>query len=198
MKPSLPALLLLSLPLAGCISLGSEPPKELLTLTASASPEAGRTLTAKSGETITILTPALPQALATGRIPVQSGATAIAFVKDAQWVEAPNRLFQRLLSDTIEARSGRSVLSPRQFALDPGIRVSGELSRFDVDEGSRTVIVRYEASIARDDSVETRRFEARAPVAAIEARSVSAALNQAANQVAAEASDWITGATPAQ
>jgi len=42
-------------------------------------------------------------------------------------------------------------------------------------------------------AVEKRRFEARVPVAAIDAVSAGTALNQAANQVAAEVATWVAG-----
>ena len=50
----------------------------------------------------------------------------------------------------------------------------------------------YDAAVSRGkDAVETRRFEARVPVAALDAASAPAALNQAANQVAAEVAAWV-------
>ena len=39
--------------------------------------------------------------------------------------------------------------------------------------------------------IEKRRFEARVPVATIEANGSAAAINQAANQVAGEVADWV-------
>jgi cholesterol transport system auxiliary component len=52
----------------------------------------------------------------------------------------------------------------------------------------------YDAALARGaDRVETRRFEARVPVAAVDAASAAPALNQAANQVADEVAAWIGG-----
>ena len=61
--------------------------------------------------------------------------------------------------------------------------------------------MRTEASLARnpvaslmrtEDAVfEKRRFEARVPVSAIEPVPAGAALNQAANQVAAQVAEWV-------
>jgi cholesterol transport system auxiliary component len=65
------------------------------------------------------------------------------------------------------------------------------LLRFGVDASSRTAVVVFDAAIARGADIRTRRFEARVPVAEIEAQTVGAALNQAANQVAAEVADWV-------
>ncbi|WP_336297166.1 ABC-type transport auxiliary lipoprotein family protein [Sphingomonas sp. 7/4-4] len=143
--------------------------------------------------TITIAVPSLPQELASSRVPVHSGGTAIAFVKDAQWVERPSQLFQRLLGDTITATSGRLVLSSRQSMLDPGAYLMGDLRRFGVEEETKEAVVTYDAALIRgpETIVEKRRFEARVPVTEIEAAPVGAALNQAANQVAAQVAEWV-------
>ena len=192
MRNKLAALALFTL--AGCISFGSEPPPYLLTLTSAATVPAATSRTAAAGEAITVITPTVPQALATARVPVVSNGTAIAYVKDAQWVDTPNALFGRLLSETIAARTGRVVLDPQQFSFDPGIRLTGQLQSFGVDSDTMEAIVLYDAALSRGaDRVETRRFEARVPVAAVETAAVGTALNQAANQVAADVAAWIAG-----
>jgi cholesterol transport system auxiliary component len=53
-------------------------------------------------------------------------------------------------------------------------------------------VVIYDAALAtNEDQVRTRRFEARVPLASIDGASVPPALNQAANQVAAEVAAWL-------
>ena len=79
----------LLLPLAGCISFGGKPPKQLMTLTATSTIAAGVTRTAGAGQTVTILSPSAPAAILAPRVPVYRGGTAIAYVKDAAWVESP-------------------------------------------------------------------------------------------------------------
>lgn len=189
-KPILAALL--ALPLAACISFGAEPPPSLLTLTSASPVTAGQSQTASPDRSITITVPVVPQEIATNRVPVQASATTVAYVKDAQWVEAPARLFARLMSDTITTRTGRIVLDPGQFTLNPGVRLTGELRQFGMDAASSSAVVIYDAALARgDNQVEKRRFEARVPVGAINAASVGPALNQAANQVAVDVAGWI-------
>ncbi len=184
----------LVLALSGCISFGSKPPPYLLTLTSAATVPAATSRTAAVGEAVTVVTPTVPQALATARVPVVSNGTAIAYVKDAQWVDTPNALFGRLLSETIAARTGRVVLDPQQFTFDPGTRLTGQLQSFGVDSDTMEAVVLYDAALARGaDRVETRRFEARVPIAAVETAAVGSALNQAANQVATEVAAWIGG-----
>lgn len=178
--------------LSGCISLGEDPPQALLTLAPSAVASAGgAAMTVTPGEAITVMVPSVPAALATNRVPVRASSTELAYVKDAQWVDLPNRLFQQLLSETIQARTGRPVLNPRQFTFDPGVRISGELQQFGVDATSQNAVVVFDGVIMRGQQVEKRRFEARAPVAEIKPQPVGAALNDAANQVAAQVADWV-------
>lgn len=185
--------ILLLLPLGGCISFGAKPPASLLTLDPAQPVAVGNEQTSAGTSTITIAVPVTPQELATARVPVRSGGTAVAYVKDAQWVEAPSRLFARLVADTVIVRTGRVVLSSRQSQMDPGAQLSGELRTFGVDADTSEAVVTFDASLLRGENpvFEKRRFEARVPVTKIEAAPVAAALNQAANQVAAEVADWI-------
>jgi len=187
------ALPLLAASLSGCISFGGKPPKSLLTLTPAATLPVGESQRSNVAATITIAVPSLPRELASSRIPVHSGGTAIAFVKDAQWIERPSQLFQRLLGDTITAKTGRLVLSSRQSMLDPGAYLMGELRRFGIEEEAREAVVTYDAALIRgpESVVEKRRFEARVPVTEIEAARAGAALNDAANQVAAQVAEWV-------
>ena len=187
------AILALAVPLAACISFGAKPPPSLLTLQAEASVPVGQQVSSAAAKSITIQTPSVPQSLATARVPVQATATTIAYVEEALWVEVPARLFARLISDTVAARTGRVVLSTAQSISDPGARLGGELRSFGLDATTREAVVTFDASLIRgsDNAVEKRRFEARVPVAAIDAASAGPALNQAANQVAGQVAEWV-------
>jgi cholesterol transport system auxiliary component len=184
---------LLAAPLSACISFSPKPPPSLLTLTSAAALTVGETQKSNAAGTITIGVPAVSQELSSNRVPVRSGGTAIAYVKDAQWVEPPSRLFARLLADTVTARTGRVVLSFRQSQMDPGAQLTGELRIFGIDETTSEAVVTYDAALLRgsDPVFEKRRFEARVAVAKIDSDNVGPALNQAANQVAAEVADWV-------
>jgi cholesterol transport system auxiliary component len=181
-----------ALTLAGCISFGEKPPPTLLTLTSAATIAAGTERSAAAGAAVTVVTPTVPQALQTLRVPVQASATSIAYIKDAQWVEQPNKLFQHLLAETIGARTGRVVLDARQSTLDPGTRLTGTLQSFGLDAASGQAIVIYDAELARSngETIETRRFSAQAPASA-NAQSVSGALNASANEVATQVANWL-------
>ncbi|NML07794.1 ABC-type transport auxiliary lipoprotein family protein [Sphingomonas sp. G-3-2-10] len=188
---------LLALPLAlglsACISFGAKPPPSLLTLQHDAAIPTDQVQNSSTSPTITIGVPAVPQELATARVPVRSNGTTIAYVKDAVWVEQPSRLFARLLADTLTVRTGRVVLSNRQSQADPGAQLTGELRMFGVDAGTNEAIVIFDATLNRGDAgvFEKRRFEARVPVTAIEPGPVGVGLNQAANRVAEQVSDWV-------
>lgn len=182
-----------ALPLAGCISFGAKPPPSLLTLTTAATVPVGQTVSSAQVASITVLVPSVPQALAGARVPVQAGDTAVAYLKGALWVESPPRLFARLLSDTIAARTGRIVLSSAQSFTDPGARLSGELRNFGVDAGTSEAVVTFDAALIRTagKAVEKQRFEVRVPLGAVAAQPVGVALNQAANTLAGQVADWV-------
>jgi cholesterol transport system auxiliary component len=197
-----PLMFLAPLVLGGCIRFGAEPPPSLLTLTPTAGITVGATADSANAKSITISVPLAAQELAVTRVPVRSSATSVAYLKDAVWIEPPSRLFAQLLSDTIAARTGRIVLSPRQSLSDPGARLGGELRQFGLDATTREAVVTYDATLVRDrpatasgvrspQTFEKRRFEARVPVAEITPPAAAAALNTAANQVAAEVADWV-------
>lgn len=183
------------LPLAACISFGGKVPDTLLTLDAASEPEAGQAQSSRAGKAIVVQVPAAPAAVAGVRVPVRTADTALAYVKDAQWSEPPARLFARLLADTLTARAGMIVLTPAQSFEDPSANLGGELRFFGLDAGTREAVVTYDASLTRagQTTVEKRRFEARVPVPAIDKTGVGPALNQAANTVAAQVSDWVRG-----
>lgn len=189
------ALLMLgaALALSGCIRFGAEPPASLLTLTSSQQIAADTQRTATAGDAITVSVPSVPQALANNRVAVADGDTALAYVKDALWAEPPARLFQRLLSETISARTGKVVIDTRALNLDPGVVLTGSLKSFGLDARTSQAVIVYDAAMSRDAGrqVVTRRFEARVPVTAIEPALAGAALNQAANQIAEQVAAWV-------
>jgi len=185
-----------ALSLSACALLGGgpKPPPTLLTLTPSAAAPESLARSANAGETVTIELPVIPKELRSVRVPAQVGPTAVAYIKDLQWVDTPDRLFQDLLSETVLRTTSRVVIDPKQAALDPGLVVSGQLSRFGYEAGEGGVLVRYDAamSAAGGTRVETRRFEARVPADGT-AGTVGPALNDAANQVAGQVAQWIGG-----
>lgn len=184
----------LALALAGCLSLGSEPPPSLLTLTADATAPGGAAVQGNVASAIAVLEPGAPQSINLTRVPVQVNDAEIAYLQDAVWVEKPARLFQRLLAETIRARSGRLVIDAETASLGAATRLQGSLGAFGYDARTSSVVVRYDAvRTGAGDSVETRRFEAVVPGVPAEAAPVGRALNEAANRVAGEVAAWVAG-----
>lgn len=172
---------------------GGKVPPTLLTLTPEVAAPGEFTRSAAAGEAVTIAVPVVPKELRSVRVPAQVGATDVAYIKDVQWVDTPDRLFQNLVSETVRRTTNRVVLDPNQAALDPGLMVTGQLSKFGYDEAEHAVIVRYDGALstAGGTRVETRRFEAKVPSNGDQY--VGTALNQAANQVAVAVARWIGG-----
>ena len=173
---------------------GGKAPPYLLTLTSQAPATGEFTRSASAGEAVTVALPVISKELRTTRIPAQITPTAIQYLTGVQWADTPDRLFKDLVSETVRRMTHRVVLDSGQAALDPGLIVSGELSRFGYDEAERAVIVRYDAALstAGGAHVETRRFEAKVPSAGDPA-GAGPALNAAANQVAMAVAKWIDG-----
>ncbi len=187
---------LAALSLAGCVSFGAKPPRQLLSLSADQRVAPGTVRNGSVGGSITILDPETPKALDTVRVPVHVDATSIAYVQDAQWVDSPRHMFQRLLSETIAATGTVIVIDPGQYSADPGRRVLGELVEFGIDARSNQATVTYDATLSSigATSVQRKRFSASVPVGAkIDATTVGRPLNEAANRVAADVAAWVAG-----
>jgi len=192
--PVLLALGLSACSVSGLLGGGQKAPPALLTLSPEATAPGEFTRSAGAGEAVTIAVPAIPRELRVVRVPAQSGPTTIAYIEDLQWVDTPDKLFQQLVSETVTRTTNRVVLDPRLTALDPGVLLTGQLSRMGYDEQERAVVVRFDGSLSRAGGaqVETRRFEARAPADGT-AGTVGPALNRAANEVALEVAQWVGG-----
>ena len=187
----LPALAPL-LVLAGCISFGAKPPRQLLRLTPAQTTPADNGEAVAAGRAVTVGYPLAPAELATVRVPVRSGQTTLAYVKDASWGDTPAHLFRDLLAETIRARTDRPVLDPRDYHLAPGLRLTGRIQQFGLDADSSQVIMTYDATLQYPDGrIQTRRFTANALAGAATFAGVAPALNTAANAVAAQVADWV-------
>ena len=184
--------LALSACMGGLLGGGAKTPPWLLTLTPQAPAPENIARTAAPGEAVTIDLPVVPKEIRVNRVPVHEGPIAIAYVKDLTWVDTPDKLFQDLLTETVTRTTSRVVLDPRQSSLDPGMTITGNLSRFGYDAQEGMVVVRYDAAMARAGGapVTTRRFEAKEPADGT-ASSVATAINAAANRVAIDVAQWI-------
>lgn len=178
---------------AGCVRFGTNPPDRLLGLTSTSSVEAGKVITGTSGSAITVLPPLIARSIGTPRVAVTDSSGAFAYVKDAIWVDTPDKLFQGLLSETIAVRTGRLVLNPGQFISEPNRQLIGQLISFGIDAGRKEAVVTYDASLLAPDgaTINKQRFSATAPIGKIDAKTVAPAISAAANSVAEQVADWI-------
>jgi len=187
--------LALVLALAGCVSLGGDPPASLLTLSPEASAPVGPGVgSGASQPVIAILTIDTPAKLDVLRVPVAVSDTEIAYLQEAFWVEKPARLFRRLVGETIRSRGKAMVVDGDNTATLATLTLKGTLIDMGYDAPTQSAVVRFDAvRIDNDGKVTTRRFEARESGVVAETRAVGAALNVAANRVAREVADWVAG-----
>lgn len=180
------------LALAGCISLGAKVPEQLLNLTATSAAPAGASASGTSATALTVLDIHAPQELDVTRVPVRINGSSLAYLKDAQWVEKPSRLFERLLSDTIRARGSRLVVSGTDLEYAAATKLSGTLSAMDFDPARGAVVVRFDAVMQTGErQIQTKRFESVVSGVSAQAGPVGDALNRAANDVAGQVADWV-------
>ena len=183
---------LAALALSGCLSLGKDPPDSLLNLTPTRQAAAGTGSTGTAENALAILELQAPQKLNVTRVPVTTSDSSLAYLKDAEWVEKPARLFGRLLADTVRAKGNRLLVGGTDLEFTAASKLSGTLSAMEYDAATGSAIVRLDAVlIGNDSNVTTRRFEATVPGVAPEAQAVGIALNQAANQVANDVAEWV-------
>jgi cholesterol transport system auxiliary component len=182
----------LALGLAGCVSLGTDAPDSLLTLTPDASAPAGSGNSGKIGGALAIVTPEAPAKIDKLRVPVQVNDSEVAYLKDAVWVEKPAQLFRQLLAERIRAQTGMLVIDGDDPALGSDTKLFGTLREFGYDARSMNAVVRYDAiRNGPNGTMQTRRFEAEVPTLAPKAGPVGIALNEAANDVAGQVAEWL-------
>ena len=180
------------LALAGCISLGAKVPEQLLNLTATSAAPAGASASGTSATALTVLDIHAPQELDVTRVPVRINGSSLAYLKDAQWVEKPSRLFERLLSDTIRAKGNRLVISGTDLEYAAATKLSGTLSAMDFDPARGAVVVRFDAVMQTGErQIQTKRFESVVSGVAAQPGAVGEALNRAANDVAGQVAEWV-------
>lgn len=178
--------------LSGCISFGSEPPEQLLTLTPSASIPAGAAAEGEAAATLAVQVPGVTQRLNVTRVPVTTSDSSLAYLQDAFWVEKPAQLFRNVLAETIRAKGNRMVVGGGELEYVARTQLSGQLVDLGFEATTRSAVVRYDAVLEMPDgTIRTRRFEESIAGVLPEANSVGAALNEAANTVADQVAEWV-------
>ena len=122
---ALPAMLAL----AGCLSFGGKPPKQLIRLSPETAQLVGASVTSPIGAAIVVAEPDADPSLATNRVPVQISDTAIAYLVGATWLTRPTREFRALLADTLRARGKALVFEDNALGASGRVHLTGRLDR---------------------------------------------------------------------
>jgi cholesterol transport system auxiliary component len=179
------------LALAGCISLGKKAPDQLLYLTPASAPAAGASASGDAQTAIAVANLEAPRKLDVTRVPVLIDASSLAYLKNAEWVDKPTRLFGRLLAETLRAKGDRLVVTG-DTAFSAATRLSGTLSAMDYDASRGAAVVRFDAVLQSDDgAIRSKRFESEVTGVPPESLAVGEALNRAANDVASQVAEWV-------
>ncbi len=191
--------------LAACILLagwlvqlgGNAPAPDAVLVLRSTAPPPAWAGPAALGETLAVATPVVPAELQTLRLPVQVGDAQVQYLAGASWSEQPARQVQRVLADTL-AGAGIAVLGAEATTVMPARQLTGTLREFGLDvRGSRAVVrVRLDAQLAGprgSGTVALRSFAAEEAPASQQPAAVAAALNRAANRLAADVAAWVKG-----
>lgn len=192
------AALLCVLALAGCFGGlgGGKPPALLFNLSAAQRAPAGAVSSGVPGtQALMVMEPETDRSLAVQRVPVKVSASSIAYLQNALWVERPARLMRGLIAETLRARGGRLVLEDDQAVPLVAERLSGRLLDMGYDAGRQSVVVRFDAFRADAKGVlASKRFESVVPGVSAKPEAIGPALNKAANDVAGQVADWVSGA----
>ena len=145
----------LALTLAGCVSLGKDPPDSLLNLTPASQAAAGTGASGTSDTALAILDLQAPQKLNVTRVPVTTGDSSLAYLKDGPLRRGPAigrqpGQYSALRSDRARrrggARRGRRGAQPgRQPGGGPGCGVGGvSISRTAANDSRSATRRRYQ------------------------------------------------------
>lgn len=187
----------LALALGACVNLGGKTPPSLLVLTPAQTVASGTLQRGAAKDALVILIPEVPRKLETNRVPVQMDDSNIAYLQDAVWADKPSRLMQMLLMEVIAAKNNRLVLNEVDAGGKAEQFLAGTLLEFGLDATRNEAVVIYDAvRLQNGKEVEKKRFEARSTVTEIIPGAAGAALNAAANVVAADIAAWLAAPAP--
>jgi cholesterol transport system auxiliary component len=160
------------------------------------------TLTAAPSDAIALALPTLrveeletAADLASNRIAVRVGAQEVRYLAGGIWTDKPARLLRNLLADHLRVRSSGIVLAANQPEVPVAYRITGRLTAFQADGAGKIAThaqVSAELFILQGTKIiASRSFAQRRTLSSDRAEDVTASLNQAANDISAEASAWI-------
>jgi cholesterol transport system auxiliary component len=133
--------------------------------------------------------------LASNRIAVRVGAQQVRYLVGGIWTDKPARLLRNLLADHARARSSGVVLAANQPEVPVAYRITGRLTAFQAEGAGKIAthaLVSAELFILQGPKIiASRSFAQRRSLSSDRAEDVTTSLNQAANDMSAEASAWV-------
>lgn len=178
--------------LSSCVSLSPKAPPSMLVLSADHVVANGTLKSGGAADALVVLMPDVPRKLDTNRVPVQTDASNIAYLKEALWSDKPARLMQNLLMEVIAAKNGILVLNETDAGGNAGHMLSGSLLEFGLHTQSGQAVVVYDVvRIRAGKPIDKKRFEARENIGQMAPGPAGQALNRAANRVALDIAAWL-------
>ena len=204
-RTGLVATLLLALAAGSCGPIvdlgGTDAPQALYTLAMQQPPIAtdpeGESRSLRADLPLLVEDATAPAELRTLRILVRPRDIEVAYLPDVRWNDRPSRMFTRMLISYLNVDQTAPILTGRQIDLPYRFRLSGRISEFQLEPNAgegRSVLVGYVATLAEAAPmrfIATRKFEKRIEIASDDHETVSRALNEAANDCAAQVVSWL-------
>jgi cholesterol transport system auxiliary component len=149
-----------------------------------------------AGVQVLVNEPAALQMLSSQQILVKDASGAISFLGGGQWSDnLPNLIQARLINTFENASQLRGVARPSSGAV-ADVQLISELRRFEIATPRNEAVVEMSVKIINDQNgriIAGRIFEARVPVAAIDAANAAHSLDEALSVVMLNIVRWVSG-----
>lgn len=116
------------------------------------------------------------------------------------WEDTPGRLFERSLAGALNRTTGLAAVWPLRWTSHPRLGLSGMVTAFALDEGSRHLTATLECQLKSGEDgreLETRTFGATVAVQSLEPQALAEAGSKALEAVSDEAAAWVARAAEA-
>jgi cholesterol transport system auxiliary component len=151
-----------------------------------------------AGVQVLVNEPAALQTLSTQQILVKDTSGSVSFIGEGQWADNLPRLIQTRLINTFENASQlRGVARPSSGAV-ADVQLVSELRRFEIETPTNEAVVEISVKIVSDQTgriANGRIFQARMPVAAVDAPNATRALDEALSTVMLNIVRWVSGSS---
>ncbi len=163
------------------------------------SPPAGSSVGRRSARTLVVVRPEAPAAIATDRIMVRSGPSAISYLPDARWADELPLVLQSLLVRSISETGRIGYVGKSDGGPVPDRALLVRLDTFEIvaqADGTFTALVAMTLTVLDDKSqrvVATRNFSQITPVPNDSAAAIVAAFQTSLDVLLPAVADWAVG-----